>query len=94
MEPLRNLPGTGERPEAPALADGDFVNGNPLSWDMDRLHGLLERHFEATGSSRAREILDNWAEASARFVKVTPTEYRKALQMYGAPDETQAVAAA
>jgi glutamate synthase (NADPH/NADH) large chain len=94
LEPLRNVPGTGERPEAPALKEGDFVNGNPLSWDMDRLHGLLLRHVEATGSTQARHILDQWPEAASKFVKVTPTEYRKALRLYGAPDETQAVAAA
>jgi glutamate synthase (NADPH/NADH) large chain len=94
LEPLRNVPGTGQRPEAPALKDGDFGNGNPLSWDMDRLHGLLLRHVEATGSTQARHILDQWPEAASKFVKVTPTEYRKALRLYGAPDETQAVAAA
>ncbi len=33
-----------------------------------------------TGSARAVEILDNWADYRGRFVKVMPVEYRKALQ--------------
>jgi glutamate synthase (NADPH/NADH) large chain len=43
------------------------------------LKGLLEDHHRWTGSLRAREILDNWATARARFVKVFPHEYRRAL---------------
>ena len=33
----------------------------------------------STGSLRAREILDQWPERRARFVKVFPHEYRRAL---------------
>jgi glutamate synthase domain-containing protein 3 len=61
---------------------------------MDRLHSLLERHVEATSSAKARDILDQWPQSAGAFVKVTPTEYRKALQLYGTPDDTRAVAAA
>jgi glutamate synthase (NADPH/NADH) large chain len=43
------------------------------------LKRLLERHVRYTGSARAREILDNWAGYRARFVKVFPKEYRRAL---------------
>ena len=32
-----------------------------------------------TGSKRARELLDHWAQARARFVKVFPKEYKRAL---------------
>ncbi|HET7866145.1 MAG TPA: hypothetical protein VFL86_17235, partial [Burkholderiaceae bacterium] len=32
-----------------------------------------------TGSLRARHILDHWAVSRARFVKVFPVEYRRAL---------------
>ncbi len=43
------------------------------------LKQLIEQHARHTGSVRARSILDNWAEYRARFVKVFPNEYRRAL---------------
>ncbi len=43
------------------------------------LRRLLERHHQFTGSRRARWILDHWPSARARFVKVFPHEYRRAL---------------
>ena len=43
------------------------------------LRGLIERHFKYTGSTRARNLLDNWAASRAKFVKVFPTEYKRAL---------------
>ncbi|MFP5467217.1 MAG: glutamate synthase-related protein [Gammaproteobacteria bacterium] len=47
--------------------------------DEVQLRKLLEDHSRWTGSKRARELLDNWAEARAKFVKVFPTEYKRAL---------------
>jgi len=49
------------------------------SADEAILKRMLERHLGYTGSARAREILDNWAGYRARFVKVFPKEYRRAL---------------
>jgi glutamate synthase domain-containing protein 2/glutamate synthase domain-containing protein 3 len=43
------------------------------------LKDLLDRHAKLTGSRRAREILEKWADHRARFVKVFPKEYRRAL---------------
>jgi glutamate synthase (NADPH) large chain len=43
------------------------------------LKGLIERHFKYTGSTRARNLLDDWANARSKFVKVFPTEYKRAL---------------
>jgi glutamate synthase (NADPH/NADH) large chain len=43
------------------------------------LKGLIARHAQSTGSAFAREILENWASFRARFVKVFPKEYRRAL---------------
>jgi len=44
---------------------------------------LLQDHNRWTGSRRARELLDNWAVARTRFVKVFPNEYKRALaEMY------------
>ena len=43
------------------------------------LKGFIEKHARYTGSARARAILDNWADYRGKFVKVFPTEYRRAL---------------
>ena len=43
------------------------------------LRRLVERHFKFTGSTRARNILDDWAVERTKFVKVFPTEYKRAL---------------
>ena len=40
---------------------------------------LIERHAKYTGSRRAEDLLARWAEVRARFVKVFPKEYRRAL---------------
>jgi glutamate synthase (NADPH/NADH) large chain/glutamate synthase (ferredoxin) len=47
--------------------------------DETQLRKLLEDHNRWTGSKRARELLDNWAEARSKFVKVFPNEYKRAL---------------
>lgn len=47
--------------------------------DEAQLKQLLEDHNRWTGSKRARELLDNWAESRAKFVKVFPNEYKRAL---------------
>ncbi len=47
--------------------------------DEAQLKKLLEDHHRWTGSKRARELLDHWSEARAKFVKVFPNEYKRAL---------------
>jgi len=58
--------------------------GQPAAWhnawsDEAQVRKLLEDHNRWTGSKRARELLDDWEHARARFIKVFPTEYKKAL---------------
>ena len=48
--------------------------------DETLLRQLLEQHLAATGSEIARNVLSDWARYRARFVKVFPNEYRRALQ--------------
>jgi len=43
------------------------------------LRDMIERHAKHTNSRRAREILEKWADYRARFVKIFPKEYRRAL---------------
>ena len=43
------------------------------------LKSLVEKHARYTGSAQARRILDKWAQYRAKFIKVFPNEYRRAL---------------
>jgi glutamate synthase (NADPH/NADH) large chain len=43
------------------------------------LKRLIENHAKYTDSKRAREVLADWAGYRAKFVKVFPKEYRRAL---------------
>ncbi|MGZ8257083.1 MAG: GltB/FmdC/FwdC-like GXGXG domain-containing protein, partial [Gallionella sp.] len=52
------------------------------------LRGKIEKHLRYTGSARAQQILDNWREFLPKFVKVMPTEYRRALQEMAAQKAT------
>jgi len=49
-------------------------------FDSERLHQLIENHTHYTGSTRAREILDDWTTYLPKFVKIMPVEYRRALK--------------
>ena len=48
--------------------------------DRSRLRDLIERHVRWTGSTRGREILDDWHHRIGRFIKVMPLDYRRALE--------------
>jgi glutamate synthase (NADPH/NADH) large chain len=48
--------------------------------DEARLIRLIQNHRHYTGSERAKAILENWADYLPKFVKVTPVEYRKAME--------------
>jgi glutamate synthase domain-containing protein 2/glutamate synthase domain-containing protein 1/glutamate synthase domain-containing protein 3 len=47
--------------------------------DISGLHEMVQKHFEYTGSKRAKLILDNWSHEKDNFWKIIPDEYRKAL---------------
>ncbi|MCX8086793.1 MAG: glutamate synthase large subunit [Rhodocyclaceae bacterium] len=47
--------------------------------DETQLKRMIEQHLHATGSELARQILADWPQARAKFVKVFPHEYRRAL---------------
>jgi glutamate synthase (NADPH/NADH) large chain len=66
-------------PRQKAVSVHDNGMGYPLGYDGERLRILLERHQLATGSVRARELLADWPAVLGHFVKVVPSEYRRAL---------------
>jgi glutamate synthase domain-containing protein 3 len=47
--------------------------------DVVRVRSLLGRHRDYTGSPRAAWILEHWADAQPRFIKVFPHEYKRVL---------------
>jgi glutamate synthase (NADPH/NADH) large chain len=56
------------------------VKSDMTKHDEERLYKLISNHMHYTGSSRAKEILENWADFRPKFRKVMPVEYRRALQ--------------
>jgi glutamate synthase domain-containing protein 3 len=57
--------------------------------DVTLVRGLLERHRDLTGSPRAAWILEHWADAQPKFIKVFPHEYKRVLGVArSAPSET------
>jgi glutamate synthase (NADPH) large chain len=69
----------------PVLATSEqLTRTEPSTWhkgecDEIILKSLIERHFKFTGSEKARMMLDNWDAARQKFVKVFPSEYKRAL---------------
>jgi glutamate synthase domain-containing protein 3 len=57
--------------------------------DVERVKAILERHRDFTGSPRAAWILEHWADAQPRFIKVFPHEYKRVL---GVPRTTSVYA--
>jgi glutamate synthase domain-containing protein 3 len=79
-------------------AEAQQAGGYSALWhrgltDEEQLKKLIEDHHKWTGSLRAREILDGWPAARARFVKVFPNEYKRALAEMGARSEVDATIA-
>jgi glutamate synthase (ferredoxin) len=47
--------------------------------DQNELRAMIERHFRYTGSDVARRVLEDWPAMLAKFVKVMPVDYKRAL---------------
>jgi glutamate synthase (NADPH/NADH) large chain len=58
--------------------------------DEITLKTLIEQHAEYTGSTRAQQILADWVAYRAKFVKVMPNEYKRALTEIAAAASKQA----
>ena len=66
-------------PESQWHAPIDVKDGGQRQSDEHILKALIERHFRHTGSERAKALLADWDQARSRFIKVHPTEYKRAL---------------
>jgi len=48
--------------------------------DVEELTRLIRNHYQYTGSTLARSVLDYWHEVLPQFIKVYPVDYRRAIE--------------
>jgi glutamate synthase (NADPH/NADH) large chain len=58
----------------------------PNADDLVLVRRLVEEHAARTGSPQAQALLASWSEAAARFVRVMPTEFKRALADAALPE--------
>ena len=51
-----------------------------LNFDEIRLKKIIQKHVQITNSLKGKFILENWNDKIKKFVKVTPLEFKKALE--------------
>ena len=61
------------------------------SADIAELKTMISDHMNYTGSTVARQILDNWDQSVKQFVKVMPTDYKRVLTEMAAKNQAVAV---
>ena len=49
--------------------------------DEETLFNSISNHFKYTESKKAKKILDSWPKEIKKFIKVMPTDYKRALQI-------------
>jgi len=76
-EALERLEHEGGDLETHGLVD---ISSDMTRYDAQRLKKLIQRHLQYTGSTVAKNILDNWDDFLPKFVKVMPVDYRRALE--------------
>ena len=69
------------------------ISSDMTRYDEERLKNLISRHLNFTKSDLAEKILDNWDIFRPKFLKVMPTEYRRALEEIKAEKLNKIVAA-
>jgi glutamate synthase domain-containing protein 2/glutamate synthase domain-containing protein 1/glutamate synthase domain-containing protein 3 len=47
--------------------------------DQSRVRKMVERHVQYTGSARGQFVLDHWDDLLAKWVKIMPVDYKRAL---------------
>ena len=58
--------------------------------DLEKIHHLVKLHHERTGSAKAGKILQFWNLFGPKFIRVMPTEYRRALHEQAARPKDKA----
>jgi glutamate synthase domain-containing protein 3 len=57
-----------------------------LQGDARELRSLVENHARHTGSTRAQMLLDDWDARLGEFIRIIPTDYRKAREKHAIPE--------
>ena len=55
------------------------INSDLLDFDVSRLKLIINKHLKNTKSQKAKLVLDNWDTYLPLFIKITPLEFRRAL---------------
>jgi glutamate synthase domain-containing protein 3 len=65
-----------------ANCNAEMVDLDEVEADADlvELKTLIENHLAHTGSTVAAQVLENWEQSVAQFVKVMPRDYKRVLQ--------------
>ena len=74
----------------PAAEQADDGTRHRGETDDALLKSLIEKHQAETGSNLAKRILADWPASRAKFVKVFPNEYRRALKEMAAAQQKEA----
>ena len=61
----------------------EITNGR----DKEILRGLVQKHFEQTGSAAAKKILDEFDQAVLKFKKIIPNDYKRMLEEIAKSEE-------
>ncbi len=71
-----------EKDEMPANCNKDMVTLQALTdpEEINYVKGMLQHHIDATQSSYAQRILENWDESLSRFVRVMPQDYERMIK--------------
>ncbi len=73
---LYDVDGTFEKYRNYELTDYDTIEYD----DEEVLREYITNHYNYTGSTRAKEILENWDNSLLKFIKIFPKEYQMALK--------------
>ena len=100
MVELEPIPEEDDLMESEGHQSGDIehhgrvhLSSDMTKYDDERLRFLVDKHYEYTKSEKAKLILDNWENYRPKFIKVMPTEYRRALEEIKAEQNANIVAA-
>ncbi len=78
-----------ETGEFPSLCNLDDVGLEMLDIaDAELVQRMVRKHFQATRSERADEVLRKWETYAPKFVKVMPQDYKRALLQHAEKKES------
>jgi len=73
-----------EKDELPSRCNTEMVSLQKLTdpIEIETVKAMLQRHVDATQSSFAQRILDQWEDSLCKFVRVMPKDYERMMQIF------------